>query len=1363
MPAFASEPAGPMPAGPGPAAEPSPEPVPTAIVLAMPAPEPLPAEPPKPLKRAPVVRTPGIPRGISKQGLTAKQVQESRLKHGFNEVLEKKKHPILLFLETFYGPVPFMLIVTAVIAGVLRQWETMGMVIALLLANSCIGFWEEGKAAAAVDALMARLTIEAKVKRDGKWFVISSRELVPGDTVRLRAGDFVPADCIVIEDTVSCDESFITGESLPKRWGPGSLLFSGSQVARGECTVVITATGRNTNFAKTVELVASSSPQMHSEIVTGRVAFVLLVATMIVAGCVAFFVAVHHMSLVAALPNIIMLVASGMPSGLPAMFKLTMALGSQELTKHGVLISSLEATEDAARMTVLCADKTGTLTQNKLSVEGIKPVPRLLLTGGPAFPEVVATAAAPAVAVPPPQSPRPAASPSASSAQTPASASSSAIAAVLARSSSFSGLAPSPSPRRDGGETDSSSAAAAEAVILLAAALASSDANADAIDTAVTQRADSHTGAGANELRLQLFGHPLGKKAAADAKENAPPGLVPSLSRAPSSEALSETPTNSASSSSAPGGAASLQSHWRLIRFIPFDPSTRRTEAIVENVYTGKRMRCVKGAVKEVLALCKESNTNNGTGPTSAAASFFISAQARQQAEAEDEIESWAADAEADFASRAFRTLAVAASEMTPLQPHDPSLPVRPSTPDKNKQPRGSKDSINVNTTADDNSSGNVGSTGSEEDIPLPNEGKLYFLGVMGLQDPPRPDTAACVQALRELGVRTLMITGDTQKIAVEISKRVGIAGLAGEMRSEAENKVVEIDCLAPHDDELAFEHQQALRRRRRAKSPSEGDHGKGDEEEAFIQSDEGLRNRTGGSGGLDTAQRSALALSDLGAGDGIDAVEREPIFVNLSDLPPPIQRKRKKIVPTTPAPAGGNGSGPTSPAPTTAPLPSVAAQMKAHSSPDHDGGWTGKEDLSLEPELLDAVLKADGFAGVFPSQKHKLIAALQYMGICAGMTGDGINDAPALKQAEVGVAVSNATDVAKKSARVVLTKDGLSGIIELVRVSRTIHERVETWVVNKVAKEFAVVFFIVALFFISKAWIIGAFEAAVLLISQNIVTLSLAADNATGSSRPQEWNITPLFTVGVIVGFISFSSGLGFFYIALGHLGYTMGDPRMRTVCFELVSFLCAFNVMVVRERKWWWSSLPAWPVTVANGLGSLVVVIIATVGVPELPKIPFSHTILIILWSMLSSLLVADVAKIAYSTGCFCAARRRRLQRNASEEEKKVMKQAHALLGKDGEAARNNDSNLDTSKTFFGLPCRNKSRRTCRKIRDFICCRDSSSSSPYSSSPSSPTAKGSSKKGGSSKGEIGVAKAAEGVPYSPLPEIASAAKKSS
>jgi H+-transporting ATPase len=325
--------------------------------------------------------------GSSPDGLTQAEAQKRLTQYGPNEIAEKKTNPFLKFLGYFWGPIPWMIEVAVILSGVVRHWPDFFIILFLLAANAVVGFWEERQAGNAIAALKAKLAINARVKRDGKWITPPARELVPGDVIRLRLGDIVPADARLLGgDPVEVDQSALTGESLPAERKSGEAIFSGSIIRQGEIGALVYVTGANTYFGKTAQLVQDAHTVSHFQkavLKIGNYLIILAVALVAVIITVAIF---RGDPILTTLQFALVLTVAAIPVAMPTVLSVTMAVGARLLAKKQAIVSKLVAIEELAGVDVLCADKTGTLTQNKLtlgdpfSVNGI-PAEQVILNG----------------------------------------------------------------------------------------------------------------------------------------------------------------------------------------------------------------------------------------------------------------------------------------------------------------------------------------------------------------------------------------------------------------------------------------------------------------------------------------------------------------------------------------------------------------------------------------------------------------------------------------------------------------------------------------------------------------------------------------------------------------------------------------------------------------------------------------------------------------------------------------------------------------------------------------------------------------------------------------------------------------------
>jgi H+-transporting ATPase len=307
--------------------------------------------------------------GASPDGLTQAEAQKRLTQYGPNEIEEKKTNAFLKFLTYFWGPIPWMIEAAVILSAVARHWPDFAIILVLLLANAVVGFWEEHQAGNAIAALKAKLAIKARVLRDGKWTTPEARELVPGDVIRVRLGDIVPADARLLEgDPIEVDQSALTGESLPATRKSGEAVFSGSIIRQGEIGAMVYATGANTYFGKTAQLVQEAHTVSHFQravLKIGNYLIILAAAMVTVIIAVALF---RGDPMLTTLQFALVLTVAAIPVAMPTVLSVTMAVGARLLAKKEAIVSRLAAIEELAGVDVLCSDKTGTLTQNKLTL-----------------------------------------------------------------------------------------------------------------------------------------------------------------------------------------------------------------------------------------------------------------------------------------------------------------------------------------------------------------------------------------------------------------------------------------------------------------------------------------------------------------------------------------------------------------------------------------------------------------------------------------------------------------------------------------------------------------------------------------------------------------------------------------------------------------------------------------------------------------------------------------------------------------------------------------------------------------------------------------------------------------------------------
>ena len=307
--------------------------------------------------------------GSSPDGLSQAEAQKRLAQYGPNEIEDKEVNPFLKFLTYFWGPIPWMIEIAVILSGVVRHWPDFFIILLLLVSNAVVGFWEERQAGNAIAALKAKLAIKAKVKRDGKWTDPAARELVPGDVIRLRLGDIVPADArLLAGDPVEVDQSALTGESLPAERKSGEAVFSGSILRRGEIEAMVYATGAKTYFGKTAQLVEEAHTVSHFQRAVLKIGDYLIILAVALVAVIITVAILRGDPILSTLQFALVLTVAAIPVAMPTVLSATMAVGARLLAKKEAIVTRLAAIEELAGVDVLCSDKTGTLTQNKLTL-----------------------------------------------------------------------------------------------------------------------------------------------------------------------------------------------------------------------------------------------------------------------------------------------------------------------------------------------------------------------------------------------------------------------------------------------------------------------------------------------------------------------------------------------------------------------------------------------------------------------------------------------------------------------------------------------------------------------------------------------------------------------------------------------------------------------------------------------------------------------------------------------------------------------------------------------------------------------------------------------------------------------------------
>ncbi|MGA7614626.1 MAG: plasma-membrane proton-efflux P-type ATPase [Thermoanaerobaculia bacterium] len=746
--------------------------------------------------------------GSSPDGLTRAEAEQRLDRYGPNEIEEKRTNSFLKFLTYFWGPIPWMIEAAVILSAVARHWPDFGIILLLLLANGVVGFWEEREAGNAIAALKARLAIKARVKRDGAWITCESRELVPGDVIRLCLGDIVPADARLLDgDSVEVDQSALTGESLPATRKPGEAVFSGSIIRRGEIGALVYATGSGTYFGKTAQLVEDAHTVSHFQKAVLKIGNYLIILAVALVAVIITVALLRGDPILTTLQFALVLTVAAIPVAMPTVLSVTMAVGARLLARKEAVVSKLVAIEELAGVDVLCADKTGTLTQNMLTL------------GDPFCANDV--------------------------------------------------------PADD---------------VILDAALASRAENNDTIDLAVL-------GGLKNEKALAGY---------------------------------------------------------EVVHFQPFDPVHKRTEATVKAA-DGTTFKVSKGAPQVILEL---------------------SADAAEVKEAIDKAVN-------EFAVRGFRSLGVARAE---------------------------------------------------------GEGPWRFAGVLPLFDPPREDASATIATALAMGVKVKMVTGDALAIGQETARKLGMG---------------------------------------------------------------------------------ANILDATGLGDS------------------------KRV--------------------------ETAA-------------------------VAESIENADGFAQVFPEHKFHIVDVLQKLGHIVGMTGDGVNDAPALKKADCGIAVSAATDAARAAAAIVLLTPGLSVIIDAIKESRRIFQRMNSYAIYRIAETLRVLFFMTLAILIFNFYPLTAVMIVMLALLNDGAILSIAYDNVHYKDQPEAWNMRVVLGIATVLGLIGVVSAFGLFY--LGERVFHLDRAHIQTLMYLKLSVAGHLTIFLTRTRGPFWSIRPARILWVAVVGTQIVATLIAVYG---------------------------------------------------------------------------------------------------------------------------------------------------------------------
>jgi H+-transporting ATPase len=323
-----------------------------------------------------------------RRGLTSEEAARRLETYGANAIREEQVSDFVKLLTYFWGPIPWMIEVAAILSGAVQRWEDFTIIMVMLVLNAGVGFWEEHKAGNAIEALKQHLAPVARTLRDGAWCDLPARLLVPGDVVHLKLGNIVPADVkLVAGDYLSVDQSALTGESLPVDKKVEDEAYSGSIVRQGEMRALVTATGMKTYFGKTARLVEAAEPRSHFQRAVLRIGNFLILTTVGLVALILIVALFRQHAWVDTLLFALILTVAAIPVALPAVMSVTMAVGASTLARMKAIVSRLVSIEEMAGMDLLCSDKTGTLTKNELTLGepvliGAKDSGELMLAGG---------------------------------------------------------------------------------------------------------------------------------------------------------------------------------------------------------------------------------------------------------------------------------------------------------------------------------------------------------------------------------------------------------------------------------------------------------------------------------------------------------------------------------------------------------------------------------------------------------------------------------------------------------------------------------------------------------------------------------------------------------------------------------------------------------------------------------------------------------------------------------------------------------------------------------------------------------------------------------------------------------------------
>jgi len=281
--------------------------------------------------------------------------------------------------------------------------------------------------------------------------------------------------------------------------------------------------------------------------------------------------------------------------------------------------------------------------------------------------------------------------------------------------------------------------------------------------------------------------------------------------------------------------------------------------------------------------------------------------------------------------------------------------------------------------------------------------------------------------------------------------------------------------------------------------------------------------------------------------------------------------------------------------------------------------------------ESADLLAGADGFAEVYPEDKYTVVEHLQAAGHVTGMTGDGVNDAPALRQAEVGIAVSSATDVAKAAASVVLTEAGLINIVSLIEQGRAIYQRILTWIINKISRTILKSAFVAIAFVVTGRFVVSAFAMLLLVFLTDFAKVSLATDHVRPSRKPETWKIGGFVAVSVVLGMAMVAETLLLLWVSWSNFRLSTDNGALHTFSFLTLLYFGLFSVVSARERRWFWATLPSKTFGSAIAADAIIGTALTQVGLPGLSPLPWQLTLIVFVYAMIACLVLNDALKVA------------------------------------------------------------------------------------------------------------------------------------